>query len=122
LTDEQLEELRTKTVEVLLALRASYLREYGASVALKHWEQLETRMLSSTRRAGNPDEWVTLMQRGLRLQSTSKALSLALIDLGASVREAAAQQQWLDMIEREAGLMIAMTRMAAEKRQEENTK
>lgn len=117
LDEEQLEGLRTKTVEVILALRGMYLAEYGGSVALKHWEHLQTRSLSAARRAANPDEWSTLMLKGLRLQSLSKACSRALVELGASVKELGAQQAWLDLVEREIGLLMAMARLAAEERQ-----
>jgi hypothetical protein len=121
LDEEQLERLRTLTVEVILALRGMYLREYGGSVAMKHWEHLQTRALSAARRSANPDEWVTLMLRGLRLLNVapSKACSRVSVDLGALVREMGAQQQWLDMVEREIGLLMAMSRLAAEKKQEE---
>ena len=119
LDDEQLERLRTMTVEVLLTVRAMYLSEYGGSVALKHWEHLQTRAMSAARRAANPDEWTTLVLRGLRLQSVSKSASRALVDLGSAVKELGAQQAWLDMVEREIGLLMAMARLAAEERQQQ---
>jgi hypothetical protein len=41
-----------------------------------------------------------------------------LVDLGAAVRELGAQREWLDMLEREYGLLMAMTRLAAERQRE----
>ena len=118
LSEEQLERLRTMTVEVLLTLRGMYLAEYGGSVAMKHWEHLQTRSQSAARRAANPDEWATLMLKGLRLQSLSSSASRALVDLGSTVKELGAQQQWLDMVEREMGLLMALARLTAEERAE----
>lgn len=57
-----------------------------------------------------------MMLSGLRLQSLSSSASRALVDLGSTVREWSAQQQWLDMVERELGLLMAMARLAAEER------
>jgi hypothetical protein len=117
--EEQLEDLRNKTIEVLLEFRRMYLAEYRGSVALKHWEHLETRCLSAARRSENPDEWATLMMKGLRLQGVSSSASRALVDLGSTVKENGWQTSWLDMVEREVGLLMALARELAEKRAEE---
>jgi hypothetical protein len=117
LDEGQLERLRTKTVELLLELRAAYLRTPGCS-PLKHWEVLQNRLLSAARRAASPDEWSTLMMRGLQLPNLRSSACQALVDLGAAVRELGAQREWLDMLEREYGLLMAMTRLAAERQRE----
>jgi hypothetical protein len=41
-----------------------------------------------------------------------------LVDLGATVKEHSWQQPWLDMVEREVGLLMAMARLTAEERAE----
>lgn len=117
LDDAQLERLRTMTVELVLEIRAAYLRAGGSP--LKHWDQLQSRMRSATARAANPDEWETMMGRGLQLGAPSKGRCRALLDLGSTVRELGAQREWLRMMDREAGLILAMTRAASEQRRAE---
>lgn len=117
LNEKQKELLRTMTVELLLELRRGYLAA-GAN-PLKHWAQLQNRMLSAARRSTGPDEWATAMMRGLQIPVVSKSVSLLLLALGAGVREMGAAREWLDMIEREFGLLMAMTRLAAERQKEE---
>lgn len=117
LTREQAESLRTKTVELLLELRRAYLAAGGSP--LKHWDQIQNRMLSAARRSASPDEWATKMQRGLQLPTLGKAGCQALVDLGAAVRELEAEREWLEMIEREYGLLMAMARLAADRRREQ---
>ena len=117
LSEEQAERLRTKTVELLLDLRAEYLRTPQAN-ALKHWELLQTRMLRGVRIAASVDEWETVMRRALQLGAPSLRSSTSLVDLSGAVREAGAQREWLDLVTREYGLILAMARLASEKRRE----
>lgn len=112
--DEDLERLRTKTVEFILCVRAEYLRA-GAS-PLKHWDQIQNRMLSAARRSTSADEWATTLCRGLQLPALNSASSKALIDLGATVRELGGAAEWLDMVQREYGLLMAMARLSADER------
>ncbi len=116
--EERKERLRSLTVEALLALRADYLATSQAN-ALKHWELLTTRLRSSARTCASPEEWWTTMARRLGIVSPSKRLSRALSDLADYVREGASARQWLELLEREHGYVIALTRLAAEKAREE---
>jgi len=59
------------------------------------------------------------MARRLGIVSPSKRLSRALSDLADYVREGASARQWLELLEREHGYVIALTRLAAEKAREE---
>lgn len=115
--EERRERLRSLTVETLLALRADYLATPQAN-ALKHWELLTTRLRSSARTCASPEEWGTTMTRRLNVISPSKRLSRALSDLADYVREEASTRQWLELLEREHGYVIALTRLAAEKAKE----
>lgn len=117
IAEAQLEDLRTKTVEVLLEMRAAYLRS-GAANVMKHWDILQSRMLSAAARSANPDEWATLLARGLQLGAPSKSRSQALVDLGAKVKELRAEREWLRLMEREFGLLMAMARLTSEQRRE----
>jgi hypothetical protein len=108
------EKLRTLTVEVLLVMRAAYLAA-GAN-PIKHWEQLQDRARSAARRSQSPEEWATALARGLQLPALSSSGSRALVDLVAAVAERGCAVEWLDLIEREYGLLMAMTRLCAEER------
>lgn len=58
------------------------------------------------------------MVRGLQLPTLRSLACQALIDLGAAVRELDASGEWLDMLEREYGLIMAMARIAADRQRE----
>lgn len=123
LSDEKKERLRTLTVEFLMEVRRAYLMA-GAS-PLKHWDQIQSRLLSAARRSTTADEWTTALLRGLQLPALGGSrkggnnASRALIDLTSEVRESGAASEWLDMIQREYGLLMALTREAAERRSEQ---
>lgn len=114
LSEEQAEQLRSLTVEMILEVRRAYLAS-GAS-PLKHWDQLQNRALSSARRASSADEWVTMLCRGLQLPALSSSASRALLDLTHAVREMGAAGQWLSMLDREIGLVMALARVSSEER------
>jgi gamma-glutamyl:cysteine ligase YbdK (ATP-grasp superfamily) len=107
------------TVEFLLCVRAAYLANGGSP--LKHWDQIQNRMLSASRRAVTADEWTSLVCRGLQLPALQLHGAVALHDLCFAVRESAAASRWLDMIQREYGLLMAMARLCAEQRAAERT-
>jgi hypothetical protein len=112
------EKLRTQTVELLLVVRAAYLADGGNP--LKHWDQIQDRMRSAARRAQTPEEWATLLCKGLQLPVLSGKASKVLVDLVAMVAERGCAMEWLDLIEREYGLLMALTRLCAEQRREDN--
>jgi hypothetical protein len=58
------------------------------------------------------------MMRGLQLPALSKGACRALHDLDSTVRELGCAPQWLDLIEREFGYVIAATRLEAQERAE----
>lgn len=114
--DEQAKEkLRTQTVEVLLDLRAAYLATPGCS-PLKHWDQLQDRMRAAARTCASPEEWTTKMARDLQLASPSLGSSRSLLALVHEVTERGCRREWLDLIEREHGYLMALARLSAEQR------
>jgi hypothetical protein len=117
LDEKQKEKLRTLTVELLLELRASYLASPGANT-LKHWDQLQERMRAAARTTASPEEWATKMRRDLNLPAPSSSGSKALVELVHAVTEKSARRDWLDMLDKEHGYLIALTRLSAEKRKE----
>lgn len=111
------EKLRTLTVEVLLVTRAAYLAA-GAN-PIKHWDQLQSRMRAAARMSQTPEEWGTRLALGLQLAAPSSSGSRALVDLAAAMAERGCAAEWLDLVEREYGFLMAMTRLCAEERAEE---
>lgn len=118
LDEKAKEKLRTLTVELLLEIRAAYLASPGAN-ALKHWDQLQERMRAAARTTSSPEEWATKVRRELNLSAPNSSASSSLVDLVHEVTEKNARREWLDMIEKEHGYIIALTRLSAEKRKAE---
>lgn len=116
LTDTQRTVLQTLTMHVLLELRALFLAS-GAS-PLSHWDQIESRLQASTRTSASVEEWLTSMKRGLRLVTTSSSLSSAAVRLADEVALLGPRGAlvWLDMVSREVGYLMAITRLEAEDR------
>ena len=115
--EDQRERLRSLTVELLLALRAEYLGTPQANV-LKHWDLLHTRLRGAARTSETPEELATSMQRRLQIVNLGKGSCRALADLADYVREHSCATAWLDLLDREHGYVMALTRLAAEKRRE----
>ena len=117
LNEEQRESLRNKTVDVLLAMRAAYLRTSRPNV-LRHWDMLQDRMRAAARTTSSPEEWVTETSRRWQLGSPNSDCSAALRSLADEVRERGASREWLDLVEAEYGYLMAMARSIAEQRKE----
>lgn len=118
LAEERNERLRGLTVEAMLGLRRCYLATPQAN-ALKHWDLLTTRLRAAARTTTSPEEWGTAMMRRLGVIQLGKHDSRALTELADYVRDKACARQWLDLLEREHGYIMALTRLAAEKAKEE---
>lgn len=113
------ERLRTATVEVLLDLRAAYLA--GGASPLKHWDQLHDRLRSAARTTDSPEEWHSAMLRSLQLAAANSSACSGLKRLVDLVHELDARRAWFDLLEREHGYLIALTRLDSEKRREART-
>lgn len=117
LNEEKRERLRTLLVELLLDVRSQYLQTPGCNV-LKHWDQMASRMRAASRMTETADEWTTHLMRSLQIPSPNKYSSASLLALTSQAREWRADGELLDLIERELGLLIAMTRKCAEERKD----
>lgn len=115
ISEAKKEKLRTLTVELMLEMRQAYLRTPGAN-QLKNWEILQSRMRGAARTTASPEEWASKIQVGLQVPSINNSYSKALIDLVHLTSEDNCQPEWLDLIEREHGLLIAMARLIVEER------
>lgn len=126
------EKLRTLTMEVVLALRRAYLMKFGSAVSKQHWDTMQARFRASTRTAEGPEEWLTLMRQGLRLDAPrhpqpdpkrpdreANSECRALNDLVHAVRELDGVEEWLELLEREWGHIFALARATAAERKEE---
>lgn len=109
------ERQRTKTVDLLLEMRAAYLA--GGANPLKHWDQLQDRLRAAARTSSTVAEWVTQMSRSLGLSAPSSRFSEAVMSLDAEVADAGSA--WLDLLESEWGLLMAMSRQISEQRKKE---
>ncbi len=116
--EEAKEKLRTATVEVLLEMRSAYLRT-GQANTLKHWEILQNRTRAAARTCATPEKWATKLQRDLQIQSLGKSGSQVLTDLVHEVTELVARTEWLDLVEKEIGYLMAMARLTSEQRKEQ---
>lgn len=108
------EAVRHLTVFALLDLRTAYLAN-GAS-PLKHWDQILDRMRAAARTSASVAEWHSAMLRGLQLGAPTSAACSGLSELQSTV--GAASGDFLDLIEREHGLLLAMARLEAERRRD----
>lgn len=114
LSEKRLDELRDKTVNLLLEMRAAYLAN-GAN-ALKHWDQIHDRMRAAARTTTTVEEWTSAMLRGLQLSAPSSSISSRAVELSDDVVAQGAKTAWLDLLEREHAYLIAMARLEAEDR------
>ena len=114
ISEEEKESLRQATILVILDIRAQYLAN-GAS-ALKHWEQLTTRVRSAAKQATTAAEWVSQVMRKLQIEAPSSNCSENINRLVS--RTHSCDAEWLDLVEREVGYLIAACREEAEARQE----
>lgn len=120
-----LETVRGHLVAVILAVRRQYLA--GGGGALKHWEQLQTRLRSAAMTTGSVQELVSSFLRGMRIEAPDKRTSLTAHDLmlclaaHSSAHQLIDDDDVLDLIEREIGLLIAMARVRAGEKQAEQS-
>jgi hypothetical protein len=122
LSEGEKEGLRSATVEMLLEMRAAYLKTAQAN-ALTHWDLLQSRMRSAARTSASVEEWATDMAKSLRLGAPSPRYSEALRTLADLARPEVAVDHggaFLDLVDAEWGYLIAMARAVAEKRKEES--
>lgn len=114
------EKLVTLTVEVLLVMRSAYLQT-GSANSMKNWEILQSRARAAARTSASPEEWATKLQRDLQVASLRSSSCQALVDLVHEVTERGCRSEWLDLLDREHGYLIALARLTAERRKEAAT-
>lgn len=118
LSEEAKERLRTLTVEMILDVRAAYLRTSQVNV-LKHWEMIQDRIRLASRTASSAEEWCTTLARSLQIGAPSPRYSETMMALTHEVREQRAASAWLDLVGNEWGFLMAMARQISERRSDE---
>ena len=114
LDERKADAVRDAAVAVMMATRAEYLSA-GAS-ALKHWDQMHDRLHLALRTSSTAEQLVTSLRRGLRLLAPSSDSSAAAVEL-VSAMDADASA-CMDMLESEIGLVMARSRVEAERRRD----
>ena len=117
LSETQKEVLRNRTVDVLLELRAAYLRTPGCNI-LKHYTQIEDRMRSAARTTATPEEWVTMLSRSLHLSAPSSSCSAAIRALADSVRELGCAREYMALVEDEYAYLSSVVRSLVDARKQ----
>lgn len=112
-SEKQIEEIRTRLVEMTLEFRRGYLQTSGANM-LEHWRIILDRMRQASRQTRNTDEWATKVQRRLQIPALGNSGSSALLALSHAVREADAWRDLRTLIDRETGLIEALARQIVE--------
>lgn len=112
------EQLRTRTVELLLDLRTAYLLSPNGN-PLKVREILPNRCKAALRTCQSPAEWATRAAANLGIKAWGSSASQALIDLVDYVEGNDARTVWRDLFNREMGYWFALVWLTAEKRKDE---
>lgn len=118
MTEQEKRVLERLTVDLLMEIRAAYLATPGCS-ALKHWDQLQSRMRVASRTCSSVQEWATALHKGLQLPAPRNSTSSVLWQLVEMVeRTQRGQVAWLDLVEREYAYLLSRCRLEAERRKE----
>lgn len=112
--EDPTEVARKITVEVVLEMKSAYIRA-GAN-PLKHMTQIQDRMRAAARTTTSVREWTTEMVRRLNIGAPGRSLCSAMDELHSHVGETIGQAAWLDLVEREFGFLIAMTKLEHEQK------
>lgn len=118
MTKEQImEDIRNRTVTLILAARATFLGLPGTS-ALTHWSRLSDRLRAATRQSSEPREWCTRFLKGLGIVTPEESLSEAIDSVVTTVRNHRLEADWMEMLDREWGYLMALARVQAQERRE----
>lgn len=113
-----MDDKRKATVKLLGCLRMQYLRTPSCN-PMKHWEQLATRSRAASRTSANLPEWLTTMCRSLQIDAPDNWTSLAASALQGLLPSQRDADDWLEMVDRENGFLMASLRVEADQRRAE---
>lgn len=107
------DEILAALVDLVLAARAEYLA--GGGKPLKHWDQLQSRLLVAARSSRDLRDFATRFGSGLRLGAPSTKRARATETLHGLVGDS---QAWLREVPREIAFILAAARLRAEAQRE----
>lgn len=110
---KQLEDL---TVEMVLTLRSAYLTELGGRPPPDYWTQFQNRMIAASQMTVTASEWTGMMQETLGIGSLNSSQSRDLVKLDRFCSEHEAHEEFLDFIQREHALVVALCQIVVEER------
>lgn len=119
LTSEQVKQLETLTVELILAVRRAYTRDAGGKVALNYWTMLENRLLYAAQCTKTASHLVTKFVEGMAIQSTGSLDSDSLIELINFCDSNSADRELRTLIKQEHPFLIVLARKTVQERKEE---
>lgn len=79
--EKQRKQLETAALEMVLAIRGAYVASQEGRVSMTYWDQIQNRCRSAAMQTESASEWVSAMQRSLRIPGLNSWGSQALLAL-----------------------------------------
>jgi hypothetical protein len=116
---KQKKQLEDLTVEMILTLRAAYLSVQDGRPPMNYWEQFQNRMVAASQMTVTASEWVGMMQETLGIGSLNSSQSRDLVRLDRFCAENEAHDDFLDFIQRDHALVIALSQIVVDEKKNE---
>ena len=104
------QQLEDALIESIVMFRDQMLRACSGRPPMNYWEQISNRLKSSSRQSATAAEWITSVQRGLRIQSPSSSDCSVIQRLVSLCDENGFDLEMMEFVEREVGFLVAMAR------------
>jgi hypothetical protein len=104
------QQLEDVLIESIVMFRDQMLRACSGRPPMNYWEQIANRLKSSARQCATAAEWITTVQRGLRIQSPSSSDCSVIQNLVSLCDVNGFDLEMMEIVEREVGFLIAMAR------------
>lgn len=115
---EQIGRYQDTCVELVLALRAAFLKEHP-SEALKHWDQLKTRIQSTLSMTSTPESFLAKLVDKMRIEAPPVRLSKSCLEFATAAR---GLQNWRQEFERTLTYIIARARVKVDEARDDEAK
>lgn len=113
---EQRNQLESLFVEMILAIRRSFILARKGKVPMGYWDRIQDMIRVGTNTTVTLSEWCNSVQQDLQIQGLDSSGCRALTELVAWVDEHSTQLDALYFIEKNTPLCIALARQAVEER------
>lgn len=101
---------------MILTVRSAFLSACDGRPPMDYWTQLQSRCRAAARQTTTASEWVSAVQRRMQIQGFRSSDSLALVELVRFCDEHSAHGAFLEMVERDHALLIALAQVVVEER------